>query len=59
LVLLAISSLGCLALVAKSRWQRSTIKTLQQQLKAAGRRPPQPQLAETPPAQQAQAARKA
>jgi type III secretion protein J len=59
LALLTMTSIGCLALVAKSRWQRSTIKTLQQQLKAAARRPPQPQLAETPPAQQAQAARKA
>ena len=54
LALLAISSVGCLALVAKSRWQRSTIKTLQQQLKSAARRPPQA-LPETPP----QAARKA
>lgn|GEM_PF-1396175 len=54
LALLTISSVGCLALVGKSRWQRSTIKTLQQQLKVASRRPPQA-LAETPP----QAARKA
>ena len=54
LALLAISSVGCLTLVAKGRWQRSTIKTLQQQLKVAARRPPQA-LPETPP----QAARKA
>lgn len=32
LVLLAISSIGCLALVAKSRWQRSKIEKLQQEL---------------------------
>jgi type III secretion protein J len=54
LALLTISSVGCLALVGKSRWQRSTIKTLQQQLKVAQRRPPQA-LPENPP----QAARKA
>jgi type III secretion protein J len=35
LALLAISSIGCLALVAKSRWQRSKIAKLQQQLAAA------------------------
>lgn len=56
LALLTISSIGCLTLVAKSRWQRSTIKTLQQQLKVAARRPPQA-LPETAP--QAQSARKA
>ena len=32
LVLLAISSIGCLALVGKSRWQRSKIGKLQQEL---------------------------
>ena len=32
LVLLAISSIGCLALVGKSRWQRSKIERLQQEL---------------------------
>jgi len=32
LVLLAISSIGCLALVGKSRWQRSKIEKLQQEL---------------------------
>ena len=56
LALLTISSVGCLSLVGKSRWQRSTIKTLQQQLKSAARRPPQA-LPETP--SQAPAARKA
>jgi type III secretion protein J len=45
LVLLTISSLGCLALVAKGRMQRSKIQSLEDQLQAAARRP---QLAETP-----------
>lgn len=45
--LLAISSLGCLALVAKSRWQRSKIEGLQQQLQTAERRP-SVQLSENP-----------
>jgi len=53
LALLAISSVGCLALVAKSRWQRSKIETLQQQLQAARQRPAPSQLAETPAAAQA------
>jgi type III secretion protein J len=45
--LLAISSVGCLALVAKGRWQRSKIEGLQQQLQAAERRPAV-QLSENP-----------
>lgn len=52
LVLLTISSLGCLALVAKSRWQRSKIETLQQQL-TASQTPAASQLVETPAAQRA------
>jgi type III secretion protein J len=47
LVLLAISSIGCLSMVVKSRWQRSTIDDLQQQLQTAQRRPPV-QLPENP-----------
>ncbi len=34
LALLAISSIGCLALIGKSRWQRSKIEKLQQQIAA-------------------------
>jgi len=56
LALLAISSLGCLSLVAKSRWQRSKIETLERQLQAASQPPAQARLAEAPMA--AQAARK-
>jgi type III secretion protein J len=52
LALLTISSLGCLALVAKSRWQRSKIETLQQQL-TASQTPAASQLVETPAAQRA------
>jgi len=55
MALLAISSIGCLALVAKSRWQRSKIVTLQRQLEAANH-VGQAQLPATPAA--AQAARK-
>jgi type III secretion protein J len=44
LVLLAISSMGCLALVGKSRWQRSKIEGLQKQLQAATQRRPNAQL---------------
>ncbi len=47
LFLLAISSIGCLVLVGKSRWQRSKIEDLKEQLQAA-QRPAAPQLAETP-----------
>ena len=39
LALLAISSIGCIALVAKARWQRSKIDTLQKQLQRAAQRP--------------------
>jgi len=39
LALLAISSIGCIALVAKARWQRSKIDTLQKQLQSAAQRP--------------------
>jgi type III secretion protein J len=39
LALLAISSIGCIALVAKARWQRSKIDTLQRQLQSAVQRP--------------------
>ena len=55
LALLAISSVGCLALVAKSRWQRSKIETLERQLQIASR-PAAPQ--RLPETQMAQAARK-
>ena len=55
MALLAISSVGCLALVAKSRWQRSKIETLQRQLQAANHQG-QAQLPATPAI--AQAARK-
>lgn len=37
--LLAVSSVGCLALVGKSRWQRSKIETLEKELRAANPRP--------------------
>jgi len=47
MALLAISSLGCLGMVAKSRWQRSKIEKLEEQL-SAGRNTPALQLAETP-----------
>lgn len=43
--LLAVSSLGCLVLVGKSRWQRSKIETLEKQLQAAAQRPAPAQLA--------------
>jgi len=56
MALLAISSIGCLTLVARSRWQRSKIETLQRQLQAASQRPAQGRLPETPMV--AQAARK-
>jgi type III secretory pathway lipoprotein EscJ len=56
LALLAISSIGCLALVAKSRWQRSKIETLQRQLQVADQHPAPARLPETPVG--AQAARK-
>ena len=39
LALVAISSIGCIALVAKARWQRSKIDTLQKQLQSAAQRP--------------------
>jgi type III secretion protein J len=39
LVLLAISSLGCLALAGKARFQRSKIESLEDQLQAAARKP--------------------
>ncbi|HEX4486902.1 MAG TPA: hypothetical protein VH088_11575 [Terriglobales bacterium] len=39
LVLLAISSLGCLALAGKARFQRSKIESLEDQLQAATRKP--------------------
>jgi len=52
LALLAISSIGCLALVAKSRWQRSKIETLQRQLRAASEHPAPARLPETPAAAQ-------
>lgn len=42
--LLAISSIGCLALVGKSRWQRSKIETLEKQLQSAAQRPAPTQL---------------
>jgi type III secretion protein J len=42
--LLAISSIGCLALVGKSRWQRSKIETLEKQLQSAAQRPASAQL---------------
>lgn len=48
LALLAISSIGCLALVAKSRWQRSKIEKLQQQL-ANAQSAPSAQLASGAP----------
>jgi len=57
MALLVISSLGCLGLVGKSRWQRSKIETLQRQLQAASQHPAQARLPETPAV--AQAARKA
>jgi type III secretion protein J len=56
LALLAVSSIGCLTLVAKSRWQRSKIETLQRQLQVASQRPAPARLPETPVG--AQAARK-
>jgi len=40
LVLLAISSIGCLALVAKSHWQKSKIESLERELQASAQRPP-------------------
>ena len=43
--LLAVSSVGCLALVGKSRWQRSKIETLEKQLQSAAQRPAPAQLA--------------
>ncbi len=47
LVLLTISSVGCLALIGKSRWQKSKIEKLEQQLQAA-QRPAPAQIAEAP-----------
>jgi hypothetical protein len=46
LALLVITSIGCLALVGKSRWQKSKIEDLSRQLQAA-QRPPTP-IAEVP-----------
>jgi type III secretion protein J len=46
--LLAVSSIGCLALVGKSRWQRSKIERLEEQLQAASQRPAPAQLVEAP-----------
>lgn len=48
LFLLTISSIGCLGLVAKSRWQRSKIDNLQEQLQSAAGRSATAQLAEVP-----------
>src|SRR5437868_5538059 len=42
--LLGVSSVGCLALVGKGRWQRSKIETLEKQIHAASQRPPAAQL---------------
>jgi type III secretion protein J len=50
LVLLAISSIGCLALVGKSRWQRSKIEKLQQELQeVVSQRSAPAQLGASPP----------
>ena len=46
LCLLTISSIGCLGLVGKSRWQRSKISGLEEQLRAAAQRPVPAQLAD-------------
>jgi type III secretion protein J len=51
--LLAISSIGCIALVAKARWQRSKIDTLQKQLQSAAQRPAATPLSGTPAATKA------
>ncbi len=45
--LLGVSSVGCLALVGKSRWQRSKIETLEKQIHAVSQRPPAAQLPAT------------
>jgi type III secretion protein J len=52
LALLAVSSLGCLGMVAKARWQRSKIETLEQQL-AVAQTPAPAQLVENAPSQKA------
>ena len=48
LFLLTISSIGCLGLVGKSRWQRSKIDDLEGQLRSVAERPTPAQLAEAP-----------
>lgn len=48
LALLTISSLGCIGLVGKNHWQKSKIKTLEQQLQIAAQRSAPAQIAETP-----------
>jgi type III secretion protein J len=48
LFLLTISSIGCLGLVGKSRWQRSKIGDLEGQLRSVSERPTPAQLAEAP-----------
>jgi type III secretion protein J len=53
LALLGVSSIGCLALVGKSRWQRSKLETLQQQLQSAQRHPLPAQLPDNPSAAKA------
>lgn len=53
LALLAISSIGCIALVAKARWQRSKIDTLQRQLQSAVQRPAAAPQSTTPAATKA------
>ena len=47
LFLLALTSIGCLTLIAKSRWQRAKLEKLQQQLQAAAAPAPGPQLLNT------------
>jgi type III secretion protein J len=49
LFLLTISSMGCLGLVGKSRWQRSKIGDLEERLRSVAERPATAQLAEAPP----------
>ena len=48
LALLALTSVGCLALAARSRWQKVKIKNLERELSEAARRPAPAQIAETP-----------
>lgn len=52
LALLAISSIGCLVLVGRNRWQRSKLQALQEQLQSATQRPPA-QVLEIPSASKA------